>query len=92
MDLGSANTPAGTMPPTLERRRGLLGDPMQRERALNVMLPLVAMIGVLVLWAAAVKIFEIPDYLLPAPQDVVGAWCATGMCSPGTPPTLCNRC
>jgi NitT/TauT family transport system permease protein len=59
------------MPPTLERRRGLLGDPMQRERALNVMLPAVAMIGVLVLWAAAVKVFDIPDYLLPAPQDVV---------------------
>jgi NitT/TauT family transport system permease protein len=59
------------MPPTLERRRGLFGDPMHRERALNVMLPVVAMIGVLVLWAAAVKVFEIPDYLLPAPQDVV---------------------
>ena len=59
------------MPPTLERRRGLLGDPMQRERALNIMLPAVALIGVLVLWAAAVKVFEIPDYLLPAPQDVV---------------------
>jgi NitT/TauT family transport system permease protein len=71
MDLGSANTPAGTMPPTLERRRGLLGDPMQRERALNVMVPVGAMIGVLVLWAAAVEVFEIPDYLLPAPQDVV---------------------
>ena len=71
MDSGSANTPAGTMPPTLERRRGLLGDPMQRERALNVMVPVGAMIGVLVLWAAAVKVFEIPDYLLPAPQDVV---------------------
>jgi NitT/TauT family transport system permease protein len=71
MDLSSSNTPAGTMPPTLERRRGLLGDPMQRERALNVMLPAAALIGVLVLWAAAVKVFEIPDYLLPAPQDVV---------------------
>ena len=71
MDLSSSNTPAGTMPPTLERRRGLLGDPMQRERALNIMLPALALIGVLVLWAAAVKVFEIPDYLLPAPQDVV---------------------
>jgi NitT/TauT family transport system permease protein len=71
MDLSSSNTPAGAMPPTLERRRGLFGDPMQRERALNVMLPAVALIGVLVLWAAAVKVFEIPDYLLPAPQDVV---------------------
>jgi NitT/TauT family transport system permease protein len=59
------------MPATLERRRGLFGDPLQRERALNIMLPVVAMIGVLVLWAAAVKVFEIPDYLLPAPQDVV---------------------
>jgi NitT/TauT family transport system permease protein len=44
---------------------------MQRERALNVMVPVGAMIGVLVLWAAAVEVFEIPDYLLPAPQDVV---------------------
>jgi APA family basic amino acid/polyamine antiporter len=44
MDLSSSNTPAGTMPPTLERRRGLLGDPMQRERALNIMLPAVALI------------------------------------------------
>ena len=59
------------MPPTLERRNGLLGDPMQRERALNVMLPVSAVIAVLILWSAAVRVFEIPDYLLPAPLDVV---------------------
>src|SRR4051794_32222323 len=28
------------------------------------------MIAVVLLWAALVRIFEIPDYLLPAPQDV----------------------
>jgi NitT/TauT family transport system permease protein len=44
---------------------------MQRERALNLVLPATAVIVLLVLWTAAVRIFEIPDYLLPAPLDVV---------------------
>jgi NitT/TauT family transport system permease protein len=58
-------------PPAREPRIGLLGNPMQRERALNLVLPATAVIVLLVLWTAAVRIFEIPDYLLPAPLDVV---------------------
>ncbi len=58
-------------PPALERRSGLFGDPALRERGLNVALPLVAMLAVLIVWAAAVQMFAIPDYLLPAPLDVV---------------------
>ncbi len=64
-------TPAETLPSTLERRTGLIGDPLLRERALNILLPVFAMIAVLALWSAAVSVFEIPDYLLPAPLDVV---------------------
>jgi len=44
---------------------------MRRERALNILLPFLALIAVLVLWSAGVRVFEIPDYLLPAPQDVI---------------------
>lgn len=41
------------------------------ERAPNVLLPTVAIVVVFLVWAAIVKLFAIPDYLLPAPQDVV---------------------
>jgi len=40
------------------------------ERAPNVLLPTVAIVVVFLVWAAIVKLFAIPDYLLPAPQDV----------------------
>ena len=40
------------------------------ERAPNVAVPTLAIVTVLALWAAIVRLFEIPDYLLPAPQDV----------------------
>ena len=36
----------------------------------NIFLPLVAIAAALALWAAAVAIFSIPDYLLPSPQAV----------------------
>lgn len=45
-------------------------DPATRERLVNLALPLVAVVAVLLVWAAAVRMFAIPDYLLPAPQDV----------------------
>jgi NitT/TauT family transport system permease protein len=70
MDADAANaTPAAPLPATAERRP--LGDPLVRERALNIGLPLLAMIVVLVLWSAAVSAFAIPEYLLPAPLDVM---------------------
>ncbi len=43
----------------------------RRERALNILMPTMAVAVALVFWSAAVKVFEIPDYLLPAPLDVV---------------------
>jgi NitT/TauT family transport system permease protein len=52
-------------------RNGLPGGPMRRERALNILLPFIAVIAFLVLWSAGVRVFEIPDYLLPAPEDVI---------------------
>jgi NitT/TauT family transport system permease protein len=47
------------------RRKGRLA-----ERAANLALPVLATVVLLALWAAVVRIFEIPDYLLPAPQAV----------------------
>jgi NitT/TauT family transport system permease protein len=52
------------------RHKNLLSDPGVRERALNVLMPLGAIVAFLAIWAAAVSVFRIPDYLLPAPQDV----------------------
>ncbi len=43
----------------------------RRERALDILMPVMAVAVALVLWSAAVKVFEIPEYLLPAPLDVV---------------------
>lgn len=42
-----------------------------RERGSNLLIPALAVIAALAAWAALVRIFAIPDYLLPAPQDVV---------------------
>jgi len=41
------------------------------EHASDLALPVFATIAVLAAWAAIVRIFDIPDYLLPAPQAVV---------------------
>jgi NitT/TauT family transport system permease protein len=59
------------MSATIGPRNGLPSDPMRRERAFNILLPFIAVIAVLILWSAGVGVFEIPDYLLPAPQDVI---------------------
>src|SRR5713101_7290499 len=60
---------SGAAPPTLARahptRRRWLG-----ETCSNLLAPTLATIAVLAAWAAIVRLFEIPDYLLPAPQDV----------------------
>jgi NitT/TauT family transport system permease protein len=58
----SAAAPSASARPTW--RRGI-GD-----RAADLLLPLLASIVVLAVWAAIVRIFDVPDYLLPAPQDV----------------------
>jgi NitT/TauT family transport system permease protein len=64
----SSPTPARTMSATIGP--GPAGDPRWRERALNILLPFIAVIAFLVLWSAGVRVFEIPDYLLPTPEDV----------------------
>jgi NitT/TauT family transport system permease protein len=70
MDANASNaTPVGSTP--VDRPDGLFGDPALREKSLNVALPLAAMIAVVIVWAAAVQVFAVPDYLLPAPLDVV---------------------
>jgi NitT/TauT family transport system permease protein len=40
------------------------------ETCSHLLAPMLAIIALLVAWAALVRIFAIPDYLLPAPQDV----------------------
>ena len=41
------------------------------EKLLNVLLPISAVIGFVLLWTLAVAIFQIPEYLLPSPIDIV---------------------
>ena len=54
-----ANRPAAPLAPTRETRRRT-----------DLLLPLLACLVAIAAWAAAVRIFAIPDYLLPAPQAV----------------------
>jgi NitT/TauT family transport system permease protein len=61
----AATAPAADAPTVRRNER------FSRNKVLNFVVPASAMIGVLLIWAAAVAIFKIPDYLLPAPQDVV---------------------
>ena len=67
----SSPMPARTMSAAIGPRNGPAGDPRWRERALNILLPFIAVIAFLVLWSAGVRVFEIPDYLLPTPEDVI---------------------
>ncbi|HEY7245292.1 MAG TPA: ABC transporter permease [Xanthobacteraceae bacterium] len=39
---------------------------------MKIALPVLEMIGLVIFWAAAVRIFAIPDYLLPSPLAVIG--------------------
>lgn len=43
----------------------------QRERLLNVLTPIGTIVVILLIWAAAVATFQVPEYLLPAPQEVL---------------------
>lgn len=43
----------------------------RREKLLDVLLPVSTVAGVVVLWALAVQVFSIPEYLLPSPIDIV---------------------
>ena len=38
--------------------------------AVKYLIPLIAIIAAIALWAALVQVFAIPEYLLPAPQVV----------------------
>jgi NitT/TauT family transport system permease protein len=49
----------------------LFSNPAVRERALNVLIPVATVMTVLGVWAGTVALFNIPDFLLPPPQDVV---------------------
>jgi NitT/TauT family transport system permease protein len=42
-----------------------------REQVENVSTPVIAVVIALIVWALSVRLFGIPDYLLPAPQDIV---------------------
>src|SRR5688572_6062713 len=44
---------------------------LARDRLVGRVMPVIAVLALVALWAAAVRMFQIPDYLLPAPQDVV---------------------
>jgi NitT/TauT family transport system permease protein len=63
-----ANSADATPAPVARAR--LTPERWFRERGSNLLIPAVAIIVVVLLWAALVRIFSIPDYLLPAPQDV----------------------
>jgi NitT/TauT family transport system permease protein len=40
------------------------------SRVAPLAIPLLVIVAVVIAWAAVVRIFDIPDYLLPAPQAV----------------------
>jgi NitT/TauT family transport system permease protein len=42
-----------------------------RERLLDLLTPVGTVFAILLVWAAVVGIFHIPEYLLPAPQEVI---------------------
>jgi NitT/TauT family transport system permease protein len=65
-------TGAGRSAAAPPQRRGLArrAAPRPARRSGDLVGPILAIAVVLVVWAAVVRVFEIPDYLLPAPQAV----------------------
>lgn len=64
----SAESPAAPAASGVARRPGV--GPEVRETLLDLVLPGTAVAGFLVAWSLAVRLFAIPPYLLPAPEDV----------------------
>ena len=64
----SAGSPAG--PPASAPARRFWLRPEAREAILDLTLPGAAVAGSLAAWSLAVRLFNIPSYLLPAPEDV----------------------
>jgi ABC-type nitrate/sulfonate/bicarbonate transport system permease component len=44
-----------------------------RSRWLNLLTPLLSILGLLIVWDLAVRVFRIPRFVLPAPLDAIGA-------------------
>lgn len=63
----SSSMPAGTAKTANRSPRGAY----TRDRLLGMLMPVATVLVVLALWAAAVALFHIPDYLLPPPQAVI---------------------
>jgi NitT/TauT family transport system permease protein len=63
-------SPTAIQPPPAQPSAEPNRDGATRERLLNLLMPIIAVVVILLLWAAVVRLFAIPDYLLPAPQDV----------------------
>jgi NitT/TauT family transport system permease protein len=64
----SAGSPAAPAASGADRRARV--GPEVRETLLDLILPGTAVAGFLVAWGLAVRLFAIPPYLLPAPEDV----------------------
>ena len=70
-------TRPGSAPPHPVRPRWTI---RLSNRGANLVAPTLAGLAALVVWWGIVKIFEIPDYLLPAPQAVRRASSRNGRC------------
>ncbi len=58
--------------PPVANRDGMDQAPAGRgSRLLGRLVPYLVLIALLLIWAGAVSLFKIPDYLLPAPQDII---------------------
>lgn len=65
-----SSSEASTKTSVSARWSGLFVDSTFHDRLLDTLTPIVTILIVLGIWAAAVAVFRIPDYLLPPPQDV----------------------
>ncbi|WP_308116420.1 ABC transporter permease [Falsiroseomonas oryziterrae] len=71
----SAGTAAGAngMSPEAMRRLEAMAAAARRRRRLQAWLPWMVIVGMFVVWEAAVQAFDVPQFVLPAPTDIAAS-------------------
>lgn len=70
-EIGGRGIASGAPPSLRTEATGFLFNHALRKKLGNILLPVALLVSVVALWAISVRLFEIPEYLLPSPEVVV---------------------
>ena len=66
------SAPDGMSPEALRRLQDMAAA-ARRRRRLQAWLPWLVIVGMFVVWEAAVQAFNVPTFVLPAPSDIAAS-------------------